>query len=132
PSGAGKTSLAVAMMRQHTDAASEAGMFVLATDLHNCKSRSKLGHEPDLIAAAVNAPMLVLDDLGTEPLDRAGAVVEVVFHRHAHDLPTVVTTWLGDDETRENRGAAIANRYGDGFARRVVGDARVIHLGAKP
>lgn len=128
-SGTGKTSLAVAMMREWSDRRGEAALFMPALDLASAIARSRLGLEPPEIAASIVAPLLVLDDLGTEATHLAGAIVETVFHRHAHLRPTILTTWLGDDETRETRGNALAARYGDGFARRVAGDARVIHLG---
>lgn len=121
PSGAGKTSLAVAMMRTWARQKAERAMFVLATDLANCKDRSRLGHEPEVIEAAVAAPLLVLDDVGTEAHAPGSAVVEVVFHRHAHAKPTIVTTWLADE--------ALSQRYGDGFARRLLERVRIVECG---
>lgn len=129
-SGAGKTSLAVAMARAWVEHRREPALFVLATDLAGARARNRLGSEPAEIAAAVAAPLLILDDVGTESHVQGSAVVEVVFHRHAHLLPTIITTWIGHGETRESRGAALAARYGDGFSRRVAGDgARIIDLG---
>jgi len=121
PSGSGKTSLAVAMLRCWAEHNGEQAMFVLATDLASARSRSRFGAESTEVSAALAAPLLVIDDLGTDKDIPTSAVTEVVFHRHAHSKPTWVTTWT----THEQR----VTRYGDGLARRVILGVRIIECG---
>jgi hypothetical protein len=129
-SGSGKTSLAVAMMREWSRLNRRPALFVLATDLATAKSRSSFGRESAEIAQARTAPLLVLDDVGTEEFrSPASPVTETVFHRHANALPTWITTWMGAEAERVNPQKArkvVVDRYGDGFARRVFEGVRLI------
>lgn len=120
-SGSGKTSLVVAMLRARVELERKVGVFMLATDLATARSRQPLGSESSEIAAARNAKLLVLDDLGTDAQVAASAVTEVVFHRHAHLRPTWITTWLSNEQ--------MTARYGEGFARRLLDGARIIECG---
>jgi DNA replication protein DnaC len=83
--------------------------------------RHRLGSESPTVLDALEAPLLVFDDLGTEKDAPNSALVEVIFHRHAHAKPTWVTTWLSHEQR--------VNRYGEGFARRLVDGARIIDCG---
>ena len=121
PSASGKSSLAVAMMRAWVEANAEPALFCLATELATCKHRARFGAEAAELTNAKVAPLLVLDELGPEEYKPpASPVTEVVFYRHAHRKPTWVTTWTTHAERIE--------RYGDGFARRLVEDARIFSL----
>lgn len=76
-----------------------------------------------IVGAAMTAPLLVLDDLGQELeifRGSSSAVGEVIQERHAEKLPTLVTTYLSE--------RSLANEYGDGIRRRLVGWG-VIKLG---
>jgi DNA replication protein DnaC len=124
PSASGKTSLAVAMMRAWVDETAEPALFALATELATCKGRARYGAEPGELTNAKSASLLVLDELGPEDYRAPSSpVTEVVFFRHAHAKPTWITTWTTHSDRVE--------RYGDGFARRVVEAARIFSLGAK-
>lgn len=120
-SGSGKTSLAVAMLRAWSDHHGRAGVFALASDLATARSRSRYGAEAPEVLAALSAPLLVLDDLGTDKDVQTSAVTEVIFHRDAHAKPTWITTWTSHEER--------VARYGDGLARRVIKGARIIDCG---
>jgi hypothetical protein len=124
PSGSGKTSLAVAMARAWVDHHKQAATFVLATDLASARSRSRLGSEADEVHQAIGAPLLVLDDLGTDRDIATSAVTEVIFKRHAESRATWITTAMNIDEMRA--------KYGDGVARRVFERARIISLVETP
>lgn len=128
PAGAGKTSLAVAMMREvlgfsavsverRKTARFVAARMVLASRAGELDGR---GHE---YTDAIRASFVVLDDLGAEadtPSSRA-AVCDLLAERHAWERPTVITTYLDQ--------AAIALRYGDGIARRMFERGLVVELG---
>lgn len=64
--------------------------------------------------ALLGTPRLVLDDLGAEYLDAAGALMstldELVNERYAHDRPLVITTNLAADDFKARYGARIADR----------------------
>lgn len=117
PSGAGKTSLAVAMVsrwmrsREHPRWAAD---FVSTVDAEHAARRHRLGdNEPRDIERALEADVLVFDDLGMEQ-SRWGieAVIRIVSHRHDADAITVATTGLDV--------AQLETRYGSGIARRLL------------
>ncbi len=131
PPGAGKTSLAAAMYK--LSARSETSTptlrryrWVSSHKLAKARSGLPLGEgEAPLVTACMEAPLLVLDELGGEDPRYASAVGEVLFDRHEQARPTWVTTGVGPNE--------IAARYGGGIARRVFEGATVFRLrGRKP
>jgi len=130
PPGSGKTSLAVAMFR----AAIERGQpdafrraehrYVSAHALAKARAAHPLGEgEAPLVAAALRAPLLVLDELGGEDSRHASAVAEVIYERHAEGVPTWITTGVTPKD--------LATRYGGGIARRVFEDAVVFRLAGR-
>ena len=122
--GAGKTTLAVAMLRLVIDVALEPGcspealrdarraLFVTSIGLAKARGEHRLGGgEAPLVDRAMTASVLVVDDLGNEE-DRYGtAVRDVINERHNFERPTWVTTFLEPGE--------VATRYGAGIARRL-------------
>lgn len=119
--GTGKTSLAVAMMRHIVDGGETGARFVGAYWLAKARLEHRLGEgEAPLVATAMRAPVLVLDDVGIE-LDKTTAVHEVIYERHAREQRTIVTTGFGYRQ--------LADRYGDGIARRLSERAVVIKCG---
>jgi DNA replication protein DnaC len=129
PAGSGKTSLAIAMLRQAIESVPVTRRrrctqrFTSAYALNKARSMHPLGEgEAPLVAAAMNSELLVIDDLGAE-IDRHGtAVSEVIYERHNDELPTWVTTGFSPKE--------LADRYGGGIARRVFEGATPVALTA--
>lgn len=119
PAGAGKSSLAAAILRKYWRPKNR---WVGAEELALCYRSTPLGTEPAMLEEAVRAPLAVLDDLGLEAEIREAAPTSMIFRRHQEQRPTIVTT--GFDRR------AIAARYGAGIARRLF-DGCVIVLGAK-
>lgn len=75
----------------------------------------RLGSErPDLVRRCVEAPILVLDELGPEPANLAGLLFDIVRERNDKGLPTIVTSGLTASEFR--------SRYGDAMWRRLTQD----------
>lgn len=123
----GKTSLAVAMfgawLRQEPQARGGA-RFVDAFWLAGAKARHPLGQgEAPEVLAAMKAPMLLLDDLGSETDDRRNVIAEVIFHRHNEELPTWITTGFAPEQ--------LMARYGSQVLRRLLENAKRVELGAK-
>lgn len=94
------------------------------------RAQTPLGRgEAPAVDAAIEATVLVLDDLGAEPV-RSSAIAEILFERHHHERPTIVTTKLN--------GAEIAEQYaefdGEGIARRLYerGSGRTLLLERNP
>lgn len=119
-SGTGKTSLAAACMRRSyldrlNDGTHE---FMSSFALSIARSRHALGEEAPLVESAMQAGLLMLDELGSDDMVHGSCIKEVIFERHWHARPTWVTTWM----TPELMGA----KYGDGVARRVFEGATVI------
>lgn len=113
PAGSGKTSLACALLRAW-DARNRYrhGMFTTAWSLAAARSHHALGAgEAPEVHRATSADLLVLDDLGSERDTVSSAVPDVIFARAQAGLPIWVTTWMTPE--------AIAQRYGDGIARRL-------------
>ena len=114
PSGAGKTSFAVACMR-----AARRAFFCSASDLDRARIEHSAGHgEAPIVARAIRAGVLVLDDLGQDKPSSISAVEAVLLARHNAEAPTWITTGLGG--TVEGVQAAIDARYNAGIARRLT------------
>lgn len=125
--GTGKTSLAVAMFMAAVRLAPELrdrDRFASSFALAGARNRHPLGQgeAPD-VAAAIGAPLLLLDDLGSEGDARSSVVAEVIFARHEADLPTWITTGFGAEQ--------LMARYGSAIIRRVIESARPIRLETK-
>ncbi len=116
--GAGKTSLAVAVLYDRLRAGETRCYFVDALSLSRARAEHPLGAgEAPIVKRAMTASTLVLDDVGTERQDLTGAVTDVIFKRHSQGRFTVITT----GQTWE----AIAERYGHGIARRMFETDRI-------
>jgi hypothetical protein len=113
PSGSGKTSLACALLRAW-DAVHprRLGVFMPAWKLGIARAHHGLGQgeAPD-VERAMTTRLLVIDDLGSERNIATNAVPDVILARALAGLPTWVTTWM--------TAAEVAQRYGDGIARRL-------------
>jgi DNA replication protein DnaC len=133
--GSGKTTLASAILHLFVERALEgapefiklvrSARWIAAPSLARARRTYKLGDgEAPLVEDAIEASLVVLDDLGMERDDGEGAISDVLYERHAHDAPTVITTNL--------RYADLCQRYGTGIARRVAeaGVTAVIKCGA--
>jgi len=124
-SRAGKTSLGVAMLRRWVASADRPAVFVHAYRLAVARIQHPAGQgEPDVVEASMKAPLLLLDDLGSERDHAMSAVPDVIFERDAEARPTWVTTGL----TREQ----LVKRYGLGVVARVFERAKVIQVGPRP
>lgn len=131
PSGAGKTSLACALLRATIDSGArgvETARFVRSWELAKARSEHALGRgEAPLVTLALRAHTLVIDELGEElrsssKLVRGDTAIRDVLHqRQAEGRRTIVTTYLSIDE--------IAEAYGAGIARRLHERGIVIELG---
>lgn len=125
---AGKTSFAVAMLdawvRQDPDERHEA-RFVESYWLAGARARHPLGQgEAPAVIDAMNAALLVVDDLGSESDDRRNVLVDVIFHRHNEELPTWITTGFSVEQ--------LMARYGSQVLRRILEAGKRVTLGAKP
>lgn len=125
--GTGKTSLVVAMFTAALRASKRdvwrkaEHLYVSAHGLAKARAMHPLGQgEAPLVARSLNAPLLVIDELGGEDARHASAVAEVIYERHAEDMPTWVTTGVDP--------AKLADRYGGGIARRLFEGAVVFKL----
>lgn len=107
--GAGKTSLAVAMMRARLDPGAR---FIDAVELGMSGIQHGAGDgAPAIVDLARRASLVLLDDLGEETTSSMSQVPVVIAARHNDDLPIWVTT--GRDAN------AIGSRYGGGRFRRI-------------
>lgn len=124
-SGSGKSSLACAAIRGRAEREADSEwargrfMFLRASELAVASKHQSLGEgTPELVRSAIDADLVVIDELGSEPRSPHWQDVEdVVFARYERALPTWFTTWTTLDD--------IASRYGDGFARRVFGQVNI-------
>lgn len=115
--GTGKTHLAVSILRETAEAGIP-GMFVVVPDLL-AKMRASFslrdGKADELLKAAKDAAVLVLDDLGAE--DPKPWVPELIYvlinHRYEHMLPTVITTNCGGKELEAVFGRRIVSRLSE-------------------
>lgn len=129
PSGVGKTSLAVAMAGAWVRRYSRPAVFAESGILSRARARYRLGAgEAPMVEACMDAPLLVLDDLGQEREDRDGCISDVVYDRHNRGLPTWVTCGL-PYESLDAFSGRLSARYDGGFARRISEIGRQIHMG---
>lgn len=132
--GSGKTTLACAMLQQLVDEVREPGgdpkkyrdavnaRFASAYFIAKARFEHRLGDgEAAEVKEAIDATILVLDELG---FDRAKntALDEVIHERHAAERMTIITTGYSFEQLLE--------KYGDGVARRVFENAKVIRCDA--
>lgn len=107
PTGVGKTSAARWARIRH------GGCWARAIDLGACERRHSLGQgKPALLHHAVDAPVLYLDDLGTEDSRDVGILQDVIDQRYAAQppRPMFVTTGLTLDGLRTYLGAPTVRR----------------------
>jgi DNA replication protein DnaC len=113
PAGAGKTSLAVAIACAWTAVHTRAALFLSAVDVGLARQQHGLGEgEARLARQAMNAPLLILDELGGEVDFGIAAVAHVVQHRYDRRRPTIATSGRTVEE--------LVSRYGAGVARRLL------------
>jgi DNA replication protein DnaC len=116
--GNGKSHLAAAILMRHGD-----GFFVNAIDLFDAlKDCFATGERCRPFDAALSAPLLVLDDFGTQkPGEWAeGRLYRLINTRTSHLLPTVITSNYSPDELEPRVGPRIASR--------IVGSCAVLHV----
>lgn len=115
--GSGKSaSVARALRRLVRAAASESDsvlgvMWTSAADLAHARRRHRIGSgEAPLIEAAIEAPILVVDELGVEPASEA--IFELYDARYRRAVPTLTTSGMSREQ--------LVARYGDGLVRRMT------------
>jgi len=121
-SRAGKSSLAVAMLRRRAAERRAPSAFLHAYRLSVARIQHAAGHgEPELVETAMRTPLVLIDDLGGERDHAMSAIPDILVERHAEGRATWVTTGM----TREQLGA----RYGEGIVARLFERATVIRVG---
>lgn len=124
--GAGKTRTAIAMLRARF--AEEFARYgeraiipriVSAMHLSVARLQHRAGQgEAPLVTSAINTPLLLLDDLGSEERVESSACAFVLWDRAARARPIWVTTGLSARE--------LGARYGGGMVRRFFESAVII------
>lgn len=122
--GAGKTSLAVALFGVWFSVhRSEAARFATCIDLGLASQRWPLGQGiAPAVEDALEAPVLILDDLGAESPRDADVMRALLHDRHNAERPTWVTTGLDYD--------GLARRYDGGVARRLFEESKHVEVKA--
>jgi DNA replication protein DnaC len=132
PSRAGKTTLAVALLRALLEAKVAAHPFANDNDVNavarQCRfiPARRLGvagtvpGDPLEIRRAMRAPVLLLDDLGKDADIKSNPVPAIIAERHDDELSTWITTELSPIQ--------ISERYGEGIARRICENAWVLRF----
>jgi DNA replication protein DnaC len=140
PAGVGKTTLGVAMLRAafelwmknckakwatYTDDPPMPRLpsMVHAHRLGSVRIQTAAGNgEAPYVAAAIRAPLVLIDDVGAEKATQMNALPDVVRERALAQRPTWFTTGLTFDQ--------MAQRYDDGIARRLFEGAVEIDVKA--
>ena len=132
PSSAGKTTLAVALLRALLETRVASHPFKCDDDVYavagHCRfvPARRLGvaalvpGDPLEIQRAMRAPVLLLDDLGKDADIKSNPIPAIIAERHDEERITWITTELTPPE--------IMKRYGDGIARRICEKAFVIRF----
>jgi DNA replication protein DnaC len=123
PSRAGKTSLAVAMLRGWVSEHGRPAEFIRVYQLGLARIQHAAGHgEPDIVERALKAPLTLLDDIGVERDTGMNPLPDIVFERHAAEKPTWFTTGLTYEQ--------LVARYGTGTVSRLFDQTIVLRLRA--
>jgi DNA replication protein DnaC len=131
PPDAGKTSAAVAILRalldDARDADDEASLFAArgirfapAYAIAVVRQDNKLGQEPKELGEWFRAPLLVIDDIGSETATPSSPMLELVYRRFDDGLPTITTTGFNEQ--------SIDDRYGVGIVKRLTAGGLVIAM----
>ena len=118
--GMGKTSLAVAVAQQWEKTHGQKALFVPA---HRLTSGGF-----DLDPKLVTAPLVILDDLGSEGDIKSSLVPKLIDERFNFDVPLWVTTWL-PLESSSPKEDSLKGRYGEGRVRRLFRNSTPIMCG---
>lgn len=128
-SGVGKSLTAAAAFGERVARFGPQSRWLATVDLAEAAETMRLGAPPPaLLQAAVDAPLLILDDLGaedrTEPV--AAKLRRLLWRRHDGDgaRATVVTSGLSADQ--------ISSRYGDAMARRLLEEGAAVAIDMSP
>jgi hypothetical protein len=133
PSSAGKTTLAVALLRALLEAKVAAHPFTSDDDIdavaRHCRfvPARRLGvagtvpGDPLEIRRAMRVPVLLLDDLGKDADIKSNPLPAIIAERHDEERATWITTELTPSE--------ILKRYGGGIARRICEGAATLRFG---
>jgi DNA replication protein DnaC len=125
PAGKGKTSGLCAIACDWSAQHGRKVTFAAAADLGVSRLQTSLGEgEANLVARALAAPLLVLDDVGAEAALGTPTIEHVLRSRYDQMLPTLTSTGLDV--------AQLLQRYGSGVGRRLLessGGAVVIRFG---
>ena len=132
PAGVGKTSLAAAFVdgiahmleRSKGDTTTTSILadtrFFTAPDLAKARREQRYGtEENNIVRLAHQAPYAVIDEVGGED-SHSQVVSEILLSRYQHEKRTVVTTALSYEQ--------IAQRYGDGIARRLFDEGALVEM----
>ena len=120
--GAGKSSLAVASLRRWVSGSHRPAMFVAAHHLATARIQHAAGRgEAPLVARAIAAPLLLIDDLGQGNTTATDAVSDVIRDRVDQDKPLWITTGLTAQE--------LMARYDGGALRRIFERAMIVRVG---
>lgn len=130
PSGCGKTTTVQAIVQRLATEVVESPVLVSAESgdwyslgclrsfvwttgfaIAYARRNHSLGSEPELLVDAKRASLLVVDDVGSEPL-ADNVLFEVVNERYTQQLPTIVTSGLTSE--------GFIARYGDALDRRLT------------
>lgn len=109
----GKTHMAIALlMPKLLDS-----LFIDASELASCEGKHRFGNgDAPSLAKAKRARVLVLDELKAPVDDRQRGVLEqVIWHRFAHGLRTVITSGLTKEELTAIFGDGARRRFGFDF-----------------
>jgi DNA replication protein DnaC len=121
PTGTGKTSLAIATLRDRVENTPGARcFFISAWQLGRALAQLDESESGEVVRA-LKCPLLVLDDVGSERHLPSNPVPDIIAERHQSNRATWVTTWMN--------GAQVADRYGGGIARRIFEQTAIVDCG---
>lgn len=137
--GTGKTMLAAIIANERLKQGLPALFYSAPNLFGDIRDAIRSGKTEEVVRSVMNAPFLILDDLGAERM--TGWVGErlymIINHRYNEELPTLITSNLGPIElaehmvARDTQGNIIEEMQGERIVSRIVGMCDVVYFGGQ-
>ena len=99
--------------------------FVSEIELYKAQKEGKpWDGDSSIVRRAMFSSVLVIDDLGQKPSEKATVITDIIEERYRKTLPTWITTFLTSEEVSDFYGAGVYRRLFEAKQFLLLGDQR--------